>query len=105
MKPPLDAALFRRAARLIEKDVESYCCNALFIARYRSRHSIPEDGWWDVRDAMPEVKWFTRLYRPADPAPVICWYESYPTVPDTRCARIIGLCLAAELVEDEDFSL
>ena len=93
----LSPAAFLEAARMIGEGEEKYACLAL------DEVSRSGEEW---ANSGPECLWFNAVLKPEHESDCSAWYgtarNSYSSVPcgDAITARIIGLCLCAELLKD-----
>ena len=96
----LSPATFLEAARRIGEGEQRYACCALDRASptQPSRDDYPADS--------PESLWFNAVLKPEYAENCLPWYSAWAnrdsSIPceDGTTARIIGLCLCAELLKD-----
>lgn len=94
---PLDPAVFRKAAQRIDEESSEFACNALVNVLGMSLG--PLETFAERRDALPEVRFFTKALRPPELKHRRAWYSTVD-FPYRKTARVLGLLLCAELIEN-----
>lgn len=92
---PLSASLFRKAAQHIEEERDKFTCCALNNVSRGSRIKFKSDS--------PACLWFEKMFKPTDSSNFSPWYSTYESddyLFENQTARILGLTVAAILLEE-----